>query len=395
MSSSKDIQGQYRGNRSELFPLAIGVALLTLVTFGIYRFWGKTRIRKYIWSSTIGDGDAFEYTGTGLEKFLGFLIAIVILAIYLGVVQMLLFFAGINYNFNPETPQGMIALNLIIYLNLLAVLPLMFYAAYRARRYKMARTRWRGVRFGMEKGAWGYAFRAIGYFFLSIVTLGILTPLATFNLEKYQADRSWYGDARFEQHGKWTALFGAMKHIWIGLAILIVGAGLGAGLDIPAVLFIGVFVGYIWLIVGSIYFRIHAFRYMAANRTLDGTITFTALPSTGEVIKIYIIGMLLISLAAVAIGIVAFALIAAVGSMFGSLGMMGPVVALALVIYVGALVMIGALGLIFITQPTIAHFITTMTVHNADALNDIQQRATESGIDAEGFADALDIGGAI
>lgn len=92
MSTSGQINGQYRGTRGELFPLAISVALLTFVTLGIYRFWGKTRIRKYIWSSTVGDGDAFEYTGTGLEKFLGFLVAIVALAIYLGVVQMLLFF---------------------------------------------------------------------------------------------------------------------------------------------------------------------------------------------------------------------------------------------------------------------------------------------------------------
>ena len=78
MSSSNDIHGQYRGTRGELFPLAVTVALLTLVTLGIYRFWGKTRIRKYIWSSTVGDGDAFEYTGTGLEKFLGFLVAVTV-----------------------------------------------------------------------------------------------------------------------------------------------------------------------------------------------------------------------------------------------------------------------------------------------------------------------------
>ena len=41
-------------------------------------------------------GDAFEYTGTGLEKFLGFLIALVILAFYLGILQVVLTFVGFN-----------------------------------------------------------------------------------------------------------------------------------------------------------------------------------------------------------------------------------------------------------------------------------------------------------
>lgn len=58
-------------------------SLLTLVTLGIYRFWAKTRVRKYFWSSVVGEGDGFEYTGTGIEKILVFLVAVVVLAIYL------------------------------------------------------------------------------------------------------------------------------------------------------------------------------------------------------------------------------------------------------------------------------------------------------------------------
>lgn len=394
MSSSNDIHGQYRGTRGELFPLAVTVALLTLVTLGIYRFWGKTRIRKYIWSSTVGDGDAFEYTGTGLEKFLGFLVAVVALAIYLGVVQMLLFFAGLNYGFDPSTPQGLLALNALIYINILALMPLIFYAMYRARRYKMARTRWRGVRFGMEKGAWGFALRAAGYTLLNIVTVGALFPLANFKLEKYMADRSYFGDAKFEQGGKWTKLYGAAKHVFIGLVVLILGVGVGGATGNEALMVIGTIVGYIWLLVGFVYYRVHSFRYMTAHRTLGGEITFTAEPTTGEVIKIYIIGSVLISLTLGVFVLVGSLLVGAIMSMmpFGGMGLVGVVVVVG---YVAALVFSGAMALIFITQPTIAHFITSFTVHNAEALNDIQQRATETGVDAEGFADALDIGGAI
>ena len=191
---STQITGQYFGKGGPLFRLYFLTAFLTLITLGIYRFWGKTRMRKYIWSAATGDGDSFEYTGTGLEKFLGFLVAIVILAIYLGIVQMILLFFGLNLFSEPTTQTQALAQIGAIYITFFAVLPLLLFAQYRARRYKMARTRWRGIRFGMDNGAWGFAFRALGYYLLNALTIGLLNPLATFRLEKYMADRSWYGD---------------------------------------------------------------------------------------------------------------------------------------------------------------------------------------------------------
>lgn len=397
MSTDNDIQGQYRGTRGELFHLAIVTTLLTIITLGIYRFWAKTRIRKYIWSSVLGDGDAFEYTGTGLEKFLGFLVAIVVLAIYLGIIQMVLFFFGLSFVADPTTPAEVIMMVSIIYINVLAILPLIFYAMYRARRYKMARTRWRGVRFGMEQGAWGYALRASGYTILMIVSLGLLAPLANFKLEKFMMDRSWYGDAQFEQHGKWTKLYGAMKHIFIGIIILVVGAGIGGATENETIMAIGVLVGYVWLMVGGLYYRVHAMRYFSANRTLGEHISFTAEPRTGEVLKLVIVGGLII-------GAIVFALVLVFGlgiasvmgaladsGNFAAMGFIGFVV---VVLYLALLALIGGLALVFITQPLINHFVTTYTVHGKDALSEISQRAGEVGVDAEGFADALDVGGA-
>src|SRR6056297_4057998 len=228
------ITGEYHGERKPLFNLAFKTALLTALTLGIYRFWAKTRIRKYIWSSVVGEGDAFEYTGTGLEKFIGFLMAIVILAVYLGIVQMILFYFGLTLFSEPSTQAEMIAQMLAIYITFFAVVPLIFFAQYRARRYKLARSRWRGVRFGMENGAWGYALRAIGHWLLTIVTLGILLPRQTFWLEKYKTDRSWYGDGRFVQEGRWSALYPAMTHLLIGVGFILAG-GLALALQSPLI----------------------------------------------------------------------------------------------------------------------------------------------------------------
>lgn len=404
MSTPQDSMDiRYRGEKGPLFNLAFKTGLLTVVTLGIYRFWQKTRIRKYIWSSVNAGGDTFEYTGTGIEKFLGFLIAVVFLAIYVGIIQMVLFYAGLSVMVDPQraSPQEMIAQTIALYITFFAVLPFILYAVYRARRYKMARTRWRGIRFGMEKGAWGFVWRALGYGFLAVITLGILTPLQTFKLEKYQADRSYYGSARFTQTGKWTDLYSAMKHLLIGIAILVVsgslavGAAISESIGLAAFGGFGVFVGYIWVIIGSIHYGVQSFAYLTANKVLGDDIRFTAAPRTGFVIKTYIVGGLLVGLLAS----VAFGIVATIAAAFIPLLQNGGgIIAFSIVMAVGyvvALVLTQALSLILITQPILAHYIEKLEIVNADSLNRIAQREAETGVDAEGFADALDIGGAI
>ncbi len=384
---------RYSGESGPIFKLAFVTGLLTLITAGIYRFWAKTRMRKYIWSSVSVDGDAFEYTGTGLEKLLGFLIAIVFLAIYLAGVQLILTFLGLGIVTQPGNELAMIA---SVYISFFAVVPFLLFAVYRARRYKLARTRLRGIRFGMDSAAWGYALRAIGHYLLTGITLGILLPRQTFYLEKYMTDRSHYGDARFEQGGRWQGLYAALKHVLIGLAIMVVGAIVGGVTGAEALIGIAIFVGYFWFMIGFVYYRVHAYAYLTNHKTLDGQVTFTATPSTAEIIKKVIIGGLLLGLiAAVAFGVlggVAYGMIAAggMGAMPG-FGQIIPIVILYLLVLVG----LGALGMVLITHPIIGHLATNLKVNNADALGSVRQRAYDKGADAEGFADALDIGGAI
>ena len=75
----------FSGSRSEFFHLVKRGAALELVTLGFYRFWLLTDIRRHLWSNTLFDGDAAEYTGRGKELLIGFLVALAILVpIYLG-----------------------------------------------------------------------------------------------------------------------------------------------------------------------------------------------------------------------------------------------------------------------------------------------------------------------
>lgn len=405
-TSTSAVAASYTGRKGPIFRLALANGLLTVLTLGIYRFWAKTRVRKFVWSSVDLAGERLEYTGTGLEKFLGFLVAVVVLAVYLGLIQIVLFYFGLHFIFEPRTPAEVVSQMAVFYISAFALLPLVLFARYRSRRYIMARTRFLGIRFGMEKNAWGYVWRAIAHGALTVLTLGILLPRQTFWLEKYKTDRTWYGDQRFVQGGKWTALYGAMRHLLIGGAIafvvpIVLGVGLAwrqTGKDTAvAAIMAAMFLGLVWAAFGYLYYRVHSFRYLSAHKSLVGEVAFRAEPRTGRLIGVYLLGTLAVAaIAGAAFAVAAGVSAAAIGGAVGSGAAPGPlgfIVVAAL--YLGVFTLAGALVLAFITQPIIAHIVGTFTIFNPEGIATIRQRAYDPGADAEGFADALDIGAAI
>ena len=389
---SKPIFGNYFGTAKQIFWLSIVTSFLSVVTLGIYRFWAKTRIRRYIWSSIRIGGDAMEYTGSGLEKLLGFLIAVVVLAIYMGVVQLLLMYFGLQLFIEPETVEQALAQIGAIYASLFAVVPLMLYAKFRARRYRMSRTRWRGIRFGMDKAAWGYVWRAMVHWLVTILSLGILTPRMSFYLEKYMTDRTYYGDTVFVQNGKWTDLYKGMKHVAIGVVIMAVSMSVLVITEKGAAMLV-FFVGYIWVFVGVVSYQVFSFKYFTANKSLVGEVEFSVEPVTFEIVmRIILVGIGISILA----GIVGFIFERTVTSMFeaGSTGIVVSSIAVALG-YIVLILSMSAMSLAWIIQPIISQVVKTIQIKNHEDLDQITQRAAADGLDGEGFADALDIGAAI
>lgn len=194
------LTGAFAGKGWQIFGLALFTGTLTLMTFGIYRFWRRTHLRRWYWASIRIDGIPLEYAGNAGEKILGFFIAVVILAFYLGVINVGLTFFSVAY-LNGLQPAHL--------LSFLGILPVWFYAKYRARRYVLSRTRWRGIRFGQSPGAWAYALRAIFYWCLTLISFGLLWPLMTYRLEQFKTNRMWFGDAPFRQGGAWWHLYAA------------------------------------------------------------------------------------------------------------------------------------------------------------------------------------------
>jgi uncharacterized membrane protein YjgN (DUF898 family) len=188
----------FTGNRKEFFQLVARGAGLELVTLGFYRFWLVTDIRRHLWSNTVIDGDAAEYTGRGKELLIGFLIALAILVpIYLGYFLITI---------EAERWQGFASLPLVASFYVFGQ-----FAIYRARRYRLTRTVWRGVRFWMDGSGWAYAARATLWGLFAIVTLGIALPWRQAALERYKMRHSWYGDLQGKFEGQGWAFF---KKIW-------------------------------------------------------------------------------------------------------------------------------------------------------------------------------------
>ncbi|WP_376707085.1 YjgN family protein [Bradyrhizobium agreste] len=182
----------FSGSRSEFRKTVTKGAMLELVTFGFYRFWLVTDIRRHLWTHTAIDGDAAEYTGRAKELLVGFLFALAILVpIYLAY-----FLIGIEF----ERWQGFASTPLFI-----AFYAFGQFAIFRARRYRLTRTVWRGVRFWMDGSGWAYAFRAMLWGLLVFLTLGLALPWRTAALERYKMRHTHYGDLRgdFEADG-WT-----------------------------------------------------------------------------------------------------------------------------------------------------------------------------------------------
>jgi uncharacterized membrane protein YjgN (DUF898 family) len=402
------VSPKYDTEGPSLFWLALRTAVLSVVTLGIYRFWMLTRLRRHYWNSIRIQGDPLEYTGTGLEKILGFLVAIIILAVYLGLVNLVLTFVGLSYFAgNPIALQ----------LSILAAVPLFFFAAYRARRYIMARTRWRGIRFGMDNGAWGYTIRAIWYWFLTLMTGGLLYPYQQFKLGKYLTDRTWFGDLKFQQNGHWAGLFAYWVWLYIVLGLVALAIwGLAADPGNPATSVIGyliIFVGYISFLVLFMRYEVVVFRYMWSNRTL-GEAAFQNEVTPGAIIGVYVVGSLLVGLCTVLVGIAVFALAGAgvaafVGieniSQWGEIETrlaearasgdpmltIPPMVISGLLLYVTLFAVPFAFSQIFITRPILQRKAEAMVIHDAQSLTQSRQRAHDHAAEAGGFADALGI----
>ncbi|TXM76363.1 DUF898 domain-containing protein [Methylobacterium sp. WL103] len=178
-----------------LTGLAVIGFLLSLVTFGIYRFWYMTDLRRFFWSRTVVDGSPAEYTGTGRELFLGFLVALALLiVIYVGLF-------GLAVALPALAPYSAILSFVLLFL-------VGQFAIYRGRRYRAMRTLWRGIRLGQDGSGLVYAARAALWWTLTLATLGLAYPFMRASLERYRIGHTRVGTSRMASDARGRSLVG-------------------------------------------------------------------------------------------------------------------------------------------------------------------------------------------
>src|SRR3954449_5753726 len=211
--------GRFSGNERAFWRLVIRGAVRLLVTLGIYRFWLATDVRRFLWSNTEIAGDGLEYIGTARELLLGFLIAIALLV----PLNVVFFLSAFGRGWLSQI-SGLLALVVLALLGQFAV--------YRARRYRLTRTVYRGIRFHQTGSAWRYAICAIFWWAMIALTLGLAYPWAQASLERFKLRNTYYGDLQGHFVGSGWRLFFRGVLFWL----VVVGPfGLGLLMAIGAV----------------------------------------------------------------------------------------------------------------------------------------------------------------
>ncbi len=215
-------QGSFHGRGNTLLGMQIVTFCLTLLTMGLYHFWGKARIRRYLFSQTAFGGDRFAYHGTGRELCLGFLTACLIFGLPYGLLVAVQSFLDLVV-WVEILLQGLAGLMLFTYVPT---------AMVNARRYRCNRTSWRGIRFSFRGRTWDFMKLYGTGWCLTLLTLGTYYPYFQTERQAFLSSNTTFGNRRFGFGGHGSGLIGPFALALVTTYLLFALCGLALLLDI-------------------------------------------------------------------------------------------------------------------------------------------------------------------
>ncbi|WP_175619678.1 DUF898 family protein [Bradyrhizobium sp. 26S5] len=359
----------FSGKRQEFFRLVARGAGLELVTVGFYRFWLTTDIRRHLWSNTQIDGDAPEYTGRAKELLIGFLVALAILVpIYLGYSLLVI---------EAEHVKTFFSLPLVAFFYLFGQ-----FAIYRARRYRLTRTVWRGVRFWMSGSGWIYALKASLWGLLVVITLGLALPWREAALERYKMRHSYYGDLRGSFEGRGWDFFKQGWWLW---------------LLTPFALYMTIFAPFIYAAFKAIEWRWWLSGIRFGGVRLESTMRRSAL--IGLYWKVIGWAMLLGTVYLAYLVLCTFLVASMDGSSIETFfkteafAKSIPLITLAGVGYLAFVLAMNVVMRVYLMRDLWVRVLSSTIVHNIQAAANVTARGELANALGEGFADGLDVAG--
>ncbi len=213
---SQKLKFNITANGAELMLIYLKTALLSLVTFGIYSFWGKIEIAKYLAEGTNMNGGSFGFHATGKEKFLGFLKAIGLFIIFFAALAMI--GQVLRSVLSPQIAESITSL--ILFVSIIAVQPIMAYGSW---RFRLSRSSWNNIRFRFTADIKEFTKEYFKGALLSAVTLGIYYPFFMVKLYKMFIDNSYLGNKKFEYNADGNEFFWLM---FKGIVLTIITFGI-------------------------------------------------------------------------------------------------------------------------------------------------------------------------
>lgn len=189
-----------------LIGLSLINTLLRILTLGIYGFWARTEVRKRIWSGIRLNGEPLVYTGTGKELFLGFLFVFFVV-----LIPAFLLVFGAVFAFGPESGAAALV-QLALYL---AFLMLWGVAIYRAFRYRLSRTNWRGIRGSLVGNSQSYGWTWFWTALLVPLSLGWIIPWRSVKLQEMMTRDMRFGSRPFRFSATAAPLYTRFGAAWI------------------------------------------------------------------------------------------------------------------------------------------------------------------------------------
>ena len=387
----------FTARRGEFAALLAVNGILTLASLGIYRFWARTRLRRFLWRHVRFLGDPLEYLGTPGELLLGFLMVLAVLFPF-GAL-----YGAIGVLAPPDAVALRVSLEAAYYLVLFVLIQIAF---YRMWRYRMSRTLWRGVRFWLDGSSWQYLKLASGWTILTLVTLGLAYPWMKADLWRYQVQHTRLGSRAFDFDGDarkllpaWlcvlTPVAGAMA-AWIGASYMGDGVpGPAIRASDPATMLPGALVLIAILVLPFSYtvFRVRLTRFMIQGVRFGDAHMISGLRLGPILRSLLLTGIAILALTGPALWWLEAASrgilkgggmdIGVVGALAAPLALLTATLILAMPLAIGAI-----LGYDVARQ-----LVTTTSVVNATAFESAVQSAGRQPAHGEGLADALDIGG--
>jgi uncharacterized membrane protein YjgN (DUF898 family) len=403
---------RFAGEERAFWRLLIRGAVLLLVTLGIYRFWLVTDVRRVLWNNTQIAGDYLEYIGSARELLLGFLIAIVLLI----PVNAVFFLATLSGGRIAQM-AGIVAFALLAALGQFAV--------YRARRYRLSRTVYRGIRFHQTGSAIRYAVCAIFWWAMIALTLGLAYPFAQASLERFKLHNTWLGDLQGRFTGSGFRLFFRGILLWIvvvvpfllGIAVaaiaidwdVVAEAMRRSGTDTmgrieaanlgPALAVVTLSVGWSVIAAALLYpvFQAMVLRWWISGLRF-GELTITSRLATGAVYAVYARFMWIALLVAVVFGTGAVLIVFIARLLEGWLGSGGSAASALGVAALVAGYAIVALAYSTIYQATVRwrlwkHGVASLELAGTEVLDRVKASGATGSPVGEGLADALNVGG--